>query len=276
MNISEIINLAQYPLDNIDSFAYTALVNSCKQQLAEDGCCLLPGFIKSGALENAKQEAVTLAKNGYQMRHYFAYDDINDDTLNRNLDDLPENHPLRFKSLTKIRFIARDLIDLQNPIQKIHVWPNMCTFLQRVMDLPTVYTNDCPLSSCVFTVAEEGELQDWHFDGTEFIVTLMLEDSEEGGNFEFVRNLRKPGIEDDFENIAKVLNNQHPDINRPNIQPGALTLFKGKYSFHRASPVKGDGRRIMAVLSYETVPGKTGSDEYLKLFYGRTLAEAIR
>ena len=31
----------------------------------------------------------------------------------------------------------------------------------------------------------------------------------------------------------------------------------------------------MAVLSYETELGKTGTDEYLKLFYCRTLSEAV-
>ena len=275
MNISQIVNLDRYPLDKVDSDAYRDLITDCQQQLAEDGCCLLPEFIRTDALETSRQEAVNLASNSYQMDHYFAYDDVNDDTLSRNLDDLPEDHPLRFKSRTRIRFIARDLLVSENPVKQLHQWPGMCTFLRDTMQLPQVFTNDCPLSSCVMTVAEQGELQDWHFDGTEYIVTLMLEDSPQGGNFEFVPGLRRPDEEDDYENISSVIAGEYTNVICPDIQPGTLTLFKGKYSLHRASPVEGDGRRVMSVLSYETEPGLTGSNNYLKLFYGRTLEQAI-
>ena len=275
MNICDIVDTCRYPLDYSGGAAYKKLISQCRQQLEQDGCCLLPDFLKPDALDNAKQEAITLATGGFQMNHYFAYDDVNDDTLSRNLDSLPKDHPRRFKSLTKIRFVARDLISSVNPIQRVHNWPSICTFLQDLLQIPAIYPNECPLSSCVFTVAERGELQDWHFDGNQFIVTLMLEDSNDGGYFEFVRGLREPGKEDNFESIAQVINGNYPAVSRPVIKPGTLTVFRGKYSLHRASAVEGDGRRIMAVLSYETDPGKTGTDEYLKLFYGRTLSDVI-
>ncbi|NKB63321.1 MAG: hypothetical protein GKR95_23575 [Gammaproteobacteria bacterium] len=270
MRISDCVDLERYPLDETDSPVYRELVNNCREQLDECGCCLLPEFIRPGALVQARREAIDLAEEGYQMNHHFSYDDVNDETLNRNLEDLPEDHPLRFRSLTKIRFVARDLIARDNPIQQIHNWSGMLTFLKDTMELSEVYINECPLSACVFTVAEAGELQDWHFDGTDYIVTVMLEDSHEGGRFEFATGLRHPGQEDDFENISKVIAGQSPNVNRPDIKPGTLTLFKGKYSLHRASAVEGEGRRVMAVLSYETTAGRTGSNEYLKLFYGRT------
>ena len=275
MSIRNIVDTCLYPLCDGNGTTYQKLVAGCRQQLEQDGCCLLPGFVKSEALEQARQEAVELASEAFQMNHYFAYDDINDDTLSRDLNGLPEDHPRRFKSLTKIRFIARDLISLWNPINQIHNWSDMCFFLQDVMEIAAIYPNECPLSSCVFTVAEAGELQDWHFDGNDFIVTLMLEDSTQGGHFEFVRGLRQPNQDDDFENISKVIYEDYPDVSRPAIKPGTLTLFCDRYSLHRASTVEGSGRRIMAVLSYETELGKTGTDEYLKLFYDRTLSEAV-
>ena len=275
MRICNIVNTLRYPLDNLNGSAYRKLISRCRQQLEQDGCCLLPDFLNPNALNTAKQEAIALAKDGFQMNHHFAYDDVNDETLSRNLDSLPKDHPRRFKSLTKIRFIARDLMSPVNPIRRLHDWPNICTFLQDVLQIPAIYPNECPLSSCIFTVAERSELQDWHFDGNHFIVTLMLEDSNEGGHFEFVRGLREPDKEDKFESIAQVINGNYPAVRRPEIKPGTLTVFRGKYNLHRASVVEGNGRRIMAVLSYETEPGKTGTDEYLKLFYDRTLSEVI-
>ncbi len=67
----------------------------------------------------------------------------------------------------------------------------------------------------------------------------------------------------------------YPAVSRPVIKPVTLTVFEGKYSLHRASPVEGGPRPVMAVLSYDTERGKTGTDEYLKLFYDRTLSEVI-
>jgi len=275
MTIRNIVDTFRYPLDDSDGAAYKKLASRCRQQLEQHGCCLLPDFLMPDALENAKREAIALVKGGFQMNHNFAYDDVNDETLSRNLDSLPKGHPRRFKSLTKIRFIARDLISSVNPIRRVHDWPNICSFLQDVLQIPAIYPNECPLSSCVFTVAERSELQDWHFDGNDFIVTLMLENSKEGGHFEFVRGLREADKRDDFESISQVINGNYPAVSRPVIKPGTLTVFRGKYNFHRASAVEGDGRRIMAILSYETNPGKTGTDEYLKLFYDRTLSEVI-
>ena len=122
-------------------------------------------------------------------------------------------------------------------------------------------------------MAEKGELQDWHFDGNEFIVTLMLEAADQGGTFDYVPGLRKPGPIDDYETISDVLKDKYPDVTTLDIQPGTLTLFKGQYNLHRASPVT-QGRRVMAILSYEQEQGKVSTDEYAKLFYGRTVAEA--
>lgn len=269
MTIEQSIDLTRYPLHDMTSDAYKALIANCRHQLKESDCCLLPDFITPEAIRSANAEAVRLGESAYQINHHFAYDDVDDETLERDIDGVPEDHPLRFKSLTKIRFVARDVISKTNPIQTIHTWPNMCQFLEDVLELPKVYTNDCPLSACVFTVAEEGELQDWHFDGTDYVVTLMLEKADQGGDFEFVSGLRKPGEEDDFESITKVIKGTYPNVTRPNINPGTLTLFKGRRSLHRASPVKGDGRRVMGILSYETEPGRTGSSEFLKLFYDR-------
>ena len=135
MSICDIVDTCRYPLGFSGGAAYKKLISQCRQQLKQDGCCLLPDFLKPDALDNAKQEAITLATGGFKMNRYFAYDDVNDDTLSRNLDHLQKDHPRRFKSLTKIRFVARDLISSVNPVQRVHNWPSICTFLQDVLQI---------------------------------------------------------------------------------------------------------------------------------------------
>ena len=54
----------------------------------------------------------------------------------------------------------------------------------------------------------------------------MLEDSNDGGYFEFVRGLREPDKDDNFESIAQVINGNYPAVSRPVIKPGTLTVFR--------------------------------------------------
>ena len=272
MDISQIVNLDRYPLDRLDSAEGRSLVATCQKSLAQSGACLLAEFISREALKKARRDGLDKLATAHQVDYEFAYDDVNDDTLAIPLESLPEDHPRHYKSLTRIRFLARDLMRENNPARLLHAWPGMTDFISRIMQEPT-YPSACPLSSCILTIAEEGELQDWHFDGIDYIVTLMLEKSEQGGAFEYVTGLRAPGEIDDYDGVSAVLNGDRDPVHTLAIEPGTLTLFRGKYNLHKAAPVAAGCRRMMAILSYEQEPDKTGTEKYLKLFYGRSLSD---
>ena len=88
-------------------------------------------------------------------------------------------------------------------------------------------------------------MQDWHFDGNDFIVTIMLEKSEQGGAFEYVTGLRSEGQPDDYDGVSAIFQGKRDNVISLPIEPGTLTLFKGKYNLHRASPVGQGDRRMM-------------------------------
>ena len=272
MTLSDIVDLERYPLNALDSIQGQALIARCRRQLDKSGACLLPGFLSPRAIEAARSDGLARCQSAHQVDHEFAYDDVNDDTLATPLESLPSDHPRHYKSLTRIRFLARDLMHKDNPARLLHAWSGMVGFVGQVMQQPT-YQSACPLSSCILTIAEEGELQDWHFDGTDYIVTLMLEKPAQGGAFEYVTGLRTADGGDDYDGVSAVLHGQREDVISLPIEPGTLTLFKGQYNLHRAAPVAKGSRRIMAILSFEQVPDKTGSENYLKLFYGRSLSD---
>lgn len=270
MDIPDIVDLERYPLHKLDSPEGQALIMSCRQQLDATGSCLLPGFFMPKALDAARRDGLEKLTLAHQVDYEFAYDDVNDDTLAIPLESLPADHPRHFKSLTRIRFLARDLMRDDNPTRTLHGWNGMAGFIGQVMQQPT-FQSACPLSSCILTIAEDGELQDWHFDGVDFIVTIMLEQADCGGAFQYVSGLRKPGQEDDYAGVSAVFKGEHENVVSLPIEPGTLTLFKGKFNLHRAAPVKRGSRRMMAVLSYEREPDRTGTEKYLRLFYGRSL-----
>lgn len=273
MNLGTIVDLERYPLDRLSGPEGTAFLADCRSRLAAAGSCLLPGFLRPEAIAAALRNADGAVARAHQVDHAFAYDDVYDYPDAPPLEELPESHPRRWPSLTRIRFIAKDLIPDGDPVKALFHWPAMADFVGGALDMPATYPFACPLSGCIFTVAEAGELQDWHFDSNTFIVTLMLEDCLAGGGFEYVPDLRAPGGDDDFDGVSRVLAGDRDKVIRLTAEPGTLTLFKGRYNFHRACRVEGDGRRVMAVLSYEDRPGRVGVDSHLKLFYGRTLAD---
>ena len=266
------INVDCYSFGKSDDIAELDLIQSCRDQLDKTGSCLLPDFLTKASQQQALDDALDKISAAHQVNHEFAYDDVDDNTLAVSLKSLPENHPRHHKSLTKIRFLARDLLSPSNPLLMLHSDPLLCRFISQVMD-KEIYPSACPLSSCVVTVAEEGELQDWHFDGADFIVTIMLEQANSGGDFEYVKGLRSADGSDDFAAISNVFKGDREGVIVPAIEPGTLTLFKGRFNLHRAAPVDAGSRRVMAVLSFETQPNKTGTDAFLKLFYGRNLAD---
>lgn len=236
MKISEIVNLNGYPIDQLDLPEGQAFVESCQQQLTQSGSCLLPEFFTSFALEQTRRDGLEKLDAAHQVDHEFAYDDVDDSTLSMPLLSLPENHPRHYKSLTRIRFLARDSMDESNPARLLHGWSGMTRFIARVMQQQT-YQSACPLSSCILTVAEEGALQEWHFDGADYIVTIMLEKPEQGGAFEYVTGLRSAHEEDDFDGISDIFQGKRDNVISLPVEPGTLTLFKGKYNLHRAAPV---------------------------------------
>ena len=40
---------------------------------------------------------------------------------------------------------------------------------------------------------KEGHYFPWHFDGNEFTVSILIQEAEKGGLFQFVPDIRKPG-----------------------------------------------------------------------------------
>ena len=51
---------------------------------------------------------------------------------------------------------------------------------------------------------KEGHYFPWHFDGNEFTVSILIQEAEEGGLFEFVPDIRKPGDEN-LESVKSIL-----------------------------------------------------------------------
>ena len=117
--------------------------------------------------------------------------------------------------------------------------------------------------------ADEGQELGWHFDNSEFAITLLLQAPQSGGQFEYVRDLRDAEAgEMNFASVAAVLDGEAV-IERPTVKQGTLMLFRGRNAMHRVTPTIGRTTRILVVLAYNAEPGIALSEAARMTFFGR-------
>ena len=118
-------------------------------------------------------------------------------------------------------------------------------------------------------MAVEGNGFPWHFDTNNFTVTLAIQNSDDGGAFEYAPGIRKGS--ENFSEVGRVLDGTSKLIKVLELEPGDLQLFRGRYSLHRVTPLIGPTTRYVAIFSYVEQPDMVGSPERTEQLYGRTL-----
>ena len=71
--------------------------------------------------------------------------------------------------------------------------------------------------------------------------------------------------------MQKVLDGTSDKVVSLALEPGDLQIFKGRYSLHRVTPLKGVRKRYVAIFSYVEEPDMVGAPERTKQLYGRVL-----
>lgn len=262
-SIDEAIDLTRYPLHALASPAGKAFIAECRRQLAETGCCLLPGFLIEQALQIMAAEAVALAPLAHRTpgSRGTAYLDAPDESF-------PEGHPKRRLQPTSVGAVAYDLIPWDSLVRYLYEWDGLLDFLAAALGKEKLYRYADPLGALNIAAMHAGEALLWHFDQTDFVVSLLLQKCRAGGVFEFVPNIRSAETPN-YEGVWALLDGSRDGVIEVDMAPGTLVLFEGRNSIHRVSPIEDDRERLIALLGYDTKPG-TMSSERLKLRrYGR-------
>jgi hypothetical protein len=118
-------------------------------------------------------------------------------------------------------------------------------------------------------VMGEGDELQWHYDQTDFVVSLAIQDADEGGDFDVVPRLRRVDDEN-YDEVAEVLAGRSDDVLTLAMTPGTLLIFEGRYSLHRVSPIKGSTWRHVGLLAYDTKSDTVSSELLREIRYGRT------
>ena len=258
-----VVDLARYPINEPDGTPYQALVRSCQDQLSGRGVAQLEGFLTPGAVSVMLDLTGQLAPRAWTSdQHHTVYFRPPDDSAG-------PDHPRALLQRSAKQAIAYDLIPADAPIRRLYESDDLTVFIAAVLGKPALYRSADPLDALEIAVFSDGDELGWHFDNSEFSVTVMYAEAEAGGHFDYYPRLRDERDEN-FPAVRKVLLGDPGDVVRLPSSPGTLAVFRGQHALHRVTPVSGPRPRINSVLTYGEHPGMKLNKLTQELFYGRT------
>jgi hypothetical protein len=255
----DLVDLARYRLD--DPVARAELVARSREEVASSSCVILPGFVRDDAVRRMAAEATSLRSRAYRR------DDAVTPYGPPNL-DLPADDPRRMVTRNAMHVLAADQMATDGDITRLYRWDGLTRLVADVMGEPTLFRVLDPLFNCNVTLLGEGDTHHWHFDSNDFVISLLLQSAEAGGDFEFAPHIRSPDDEN-YTGVAQVLLGRSERVKGIQVEAGTLMMFCGKYSVHRVSPVQGKRPRVIALFSYDRLPDKMFSDASARRVFGR-------
>jgi hypothetical protein len=258
-----LVDLERYPVLTPGTPKYDEVVAGARRQLRDTGAAELTGFIAAEALPALIADADELAprahRSGGQGTAYLEFPDFS----------LPADHPrLRFADYA-VRAVPYDIMPRTSLLRVLYEWDPMKDLLEAVLERGAIYRYADPFGALNLAVMGSGDQLQWHFDQTDFVVSLAIQSAESGGDFEVATRIRRAGDER-YDAVAQVLDGHGSQVERLAMTAGTLLIFEGRYSLHRVSPVEGSRWRHVGLLAYDTQPGTVGSDLLRADRYGRT------
>ena len=163
------------------------MVDQARAQLAATGAVELPGFVNPAGVDALVADAETLAPRAHHSEGvgtaYLEYPDFS----------LPDDHPRLTWNHYAVGAVAYDLIPADSLLRRIYEWPPLLGLVEAILDRGPLYRYADPFGALNLAVMGEGDELQWHFDQTDFVVSLAIQTAETGGDFEVVPRIRSVG-----------------------------------------------------------------------------------
>jgi hypothetical protein len=255
--LENVIDLETFPLENSGFRA------ECKRTLDKDGVLVLRDFVKPAAVSSIRNEG----EKQQQLAYYTASD--HNIYLAPSDSQYPPDHPRNRLISSSKGCITNDQIPADSALRVLYNAREFKEFLCAVLDESMLHKYADSLSSINLHYAGAGQELGWRFDNSSFAITLMIQNPVDGGEFQYVKEVRVADAgQMNFELSGQVIDGEIA-TEKLAMDPGALILFRGRNSMHRVTPTIGERTRMLAVLAYNTEPGVSLSKSARMTFYGR-------
>jgi len=266
--VEELVDLRRYPVLDTGSTAYGSLVEDARAQLVATGAVELPGFLGPDGIAALVADADDLAPRAHHSEGvgtaYLEYPDFS----------LPDDHPRLTWGHYAVGAVPYDLMPTDSLLRQVYEWEPLRVLVEDVLDRGPIHRYADPFGALNLAVMHEGDELQWHFDQTDFVVSLAVQTADHGGLFEVFPRIRTADDEH-YEDVAAVLAGRRDGVVTLPMVPGTLLVFEGRYSLHRVSPVGSGLVRHVGLLAYDTRPGTMGSELLRENRYGRTEPFAV-
>jgi hypothetical protein len=233
---------------------YTKILN-------ENGILIFNSFIGEDGLKTLQNEANNLKKHSYKSSsEYNVY-------ISEHDSDFSPNSPRNRIMSTSKKCIPNDLIPKESILQRIYDSQLVKSFFLDLLDKAELYPYEDTLSNININYYDKGDALGWHFDNSDYTITLLLKNCKKGGVYEYFNNMRYKDGKEDFDFVEKILDNEVSGIKVDSFE-GDLMIFKGNKSIHQVSPVE-EGERILVTFNYNETRGVSLSEKSRKTFFGR-------
>ena len=232
-----------------------------RESLEKNGILIFKSFISNSGLNLLQKEASDLKGSAFRSSsEYNVYISEYDNAFSA---DSPRN---RIMSTSK-KCIPNDLIPKNSILQKIYDSPLVRSFFLDLLEKDELHPYEDPLSSININYYDKGDALGWHFDNSEYTITLLIKNCSKGGVYEFFNDMRYNNDKEDYDLVEKILDKKVKGT-RVNSIEGDLMIFKGNKSIHQVTAVE-EGERILVTFNYNEESGVSLSEQSRKTFFGR-------
>jgi len=261
----DVVDLARYPVLDLEDPRAVAVIDQARAQLERTGAVELADFVTPDGVAALVEDAERLAPRSHHSEGLgTAYLEVPDFSL-------PDDHPRLVWGRYAVGAVAYDLMPESSLLRRIYEWDPLLGLVEAVLARGRLYRYADPFGALNLAVMGEGDELQWHFDQTDFVVSLAIQAADGGGDFEVYPKIRSSDDEN-YPGVAAALGGDRTGVVTLAMNPGTLLIFEGRNSLHRVSPVGGPILRHVGLLAYDTSPGTTGSDLLRQSRYGRTVA----
>lgn len=265
----DLIDTDRYPLHAIDTERGQAMVAAIQDELSEHGAASLTGFLRRDAIEEMVNEAQGLAPRAFggptSASPYFFNYDIGGSAVE-------DSHPTRREGKRQLSQVAYDLIPEESCLARLYHSDLLTRLVAKIENKPSLTRLADRYQSLNISMMEVGGCQQWHFDRGHLVTTLLLQAPDAGGVFEYVHQLRSESDEN-FADVSRVLDGDRTRVRELDIEAGTLNLFRGHYSMHRVTEVKGSRQRLQTIFAFADAPNTHGNLKSSILHYGPRVTE---
>lgn len=260
--LAQLVDLERHPLLDLGGARGRAVVDAARADIARTGAAELPGFLSPRGLALALADARGLAKLAYRSGGMgTAYLELPDASW-------PSDHPRKHFERYDVGVVAYDQFPSDSPIRRLYESQALMDFVAATLGRGPLHRYADPFGALNLAVMRDGDRLQWHFDQTDFVISLALEDCEEGGDFEVAPKIRS-SADERYTEVGRVLQGVSDRVVRLPMTPGTLLIFEGRNSIHRVSALRGPTERLVALLAYDTKPGTMSTPVLRMARYGR-------